>query len=80
MAENTVKFVETGRISGKIGLQDIFYNEVKMWRKQANLIQGQLVICTDIASLQNESRELENRKKELTRAHEEFENSLLSRK
>ena len=56
--------------------QDRFHNATKAWRKQVNHIQGQLVSCTEIASLQNDCRVLEKCMNDLTVAHEELEGAL----
>jgi hypothetical protein len=34
--------------------EDIFHDTTKAWRKQINHVQGKLVNCTEIASLQND--------------------------
>ena len=53
--------------------QDVFHNMAKVWRKQLNHVQGQLVSCNEIASLQNDCRLLEKCMKDLTMAHEQLE-------
>ena len=58
--------------------QDIFHIMTKAWRKQINHVQGQLVSCTEIASLQSHCHALEKCMKDLTMAHEELENVLES--
>ena len=72
-----VRWVKVPDIS-KENPQDRFHNATKAWRKQVNHIQGQLVSCTEIASLQNDCRVLEKCMNDLTMAHEELESALES--
>ena len=58
--------------------QDIFYDATKAWRKKINNVQGQLLSCTKIESLQNVCRVLEKCMKDLTMALEELEGALES--
>lgn len=58
--------------------QDVFHDMTKAWRKQLNHVQGQLVSCTEIASLQNDCRVSEKCMKGLTMAHEELDGVLES--
>ena len=59
-------------------LQGIFHSMTKVWRKQINHVQEQLVSCTEISSLQNDCLVLEKCMKDLTMAHEELDNILES--
>ena len=73
--KTNVREVKVTDISKK-NPQDRFHNATKVWRKQVNHIQGQLVSCTEIASLQNDCRVLEKGMNDLTMAHEELERVL----
>ena len=73
--KTNVREVKVTDISKK-NPQDRFYNATKAWRKQVNHIQGQLVSCTEIGSLQNDCRVLEKCMNDLTMAHEELEGVL----
>lgn len=54
-------------------LEDNFHSKSRSWRKQTNHLQGQLICCTDITTLQTECHSLEECMQRLTGAHEELE-------